>query len=325
MKFTGKSLPFLRVSSYPAHGRIGGGEESEATGSLEVSSPMHQVELDVAKQAADAAPVAIALVDASLGVRYANAKWLQLAPNGGGSWLQQVAPDDHERLRAEVIRAIAGAQNWSGAWQSQRLYGRPLHASLEPLPDGQGAVVSIIDPAVWADDPMIVAGRDALTGLPTRDPFLRALDNACGRADTERPVAVLFIDLDSLKPVNDEHGHLKGDRVLANIGRALAAAVRSDDVAARFGGDEFVALCRDITMADAVQLAGRIQHSIANATPEIERRLTASIGIAAGIPPLEALELLDAADQAMYRAKRKGPGRTESVVVVGNTARTRIA
>ncbi|MBI2706405.1 MAG: sensor domain-containing diguanylate cyclase [Actinobacteria bacterium] len=287
---------------------------------------MHQVELDAAKQIVDAAPVALALVDGSLGIHYANPRWHELAPADGSSWLEQVAPDDHDRLQAELRRAVSSGRPWNGSWLHERMRGRVLHGALEPLAghEGERGVVTLIDPTAWADSPLAAGGRDPLTSLPTREPFRRALDRACQRAGGDAPVAVLFIDLDSLKPVNDEHGHLKGDRVLANIGRALAAVVRSDDVAARFGGDEFVVLCRDISMAEAVQLAARIHHSIANATPEVDR-LTASIGIAAGVPPLDALDLLDAADQAMYRAKRKGPGRTESVVVVRSGASRRIA
>lgn len=291
---------------------------------------MHQVEeLDAARRAAEATPVALAVVDASLGIQYANRRWLALVPAGASSWVHHVAPDDHERLRGEMRRAVSSGRAWSGSWMLEHVRGRVLHGSVEPLAgwEGERAVVTLVDPSPWADSPLVVGGRDPLTGLPTREPFLRALDKACGRADRDAPVAVLFIDLDSLKPINDGHGHLKGDRVLANIGRVLAAAVRSDDVAARFGGDEFTALCHDISMADAVQLAGRIHHAIAGAAPELEgiKRITASIGIAAGVPPLDAIELLEAADQAMYRAKRTGPGRTESVVVMGREARIRTA
>jgi len=158
-------------------------------------------------------------------------------------------------------------------------------------------------------------GRDAVTGLPDRRQFegrlVVALRKARCRGDYR--FAVLFIDLDGFKAVNDAWGHLHGDRVLQAIGARLAGCIRPEDMAARFGGDEFTVLLDHLHgPSDAVRVAERIQSQMA--TPlEVEGRrseITASIGIALswhGYRDPDAM--LQDADRAMYRAKAEGKAR----------------
>jgi len=155
--------------------------------------------------------------------------------------------------------------------------------------------------------------HDALTGLPNRALFLDRLAQAMTRLGrNESALAVLFCDLDRFKVVNDSLGHTAGDQLLVAVARRLEGVLRAGDTAARFGGDEFVILCEDISGArEAFAVAERV--SAALAAPfvlgEDEAFVRTSIGIAmaveAGAPP-EAL--LRDADAAMYRAKERGGG-----------------
>ena len=153
---------------------------------------------------------------------------------------------------------------------------------------------------------------DALTGLPNRELFVRQLEHALAlwhRAQT--PFAVLFLDLDGFKLINDSLGHQMGDRVLIAVGSDIARELRSVDTGARFGGDEFVILLTDTNAAGALVVAQRVQASLAEAHDfeghEIVTRV--SIGIAtSAIDYSSAEEVLHDADTAMYRAKSTEPG-----------------
>jgi diguanylate cyclase (GGDEF)-like protein/PAS domain S-box-containing protein len=158
---------------------------------------------------------------------------------------------------------------------------------------------------------------DPLTGLPNRALFVERLVRALTR--TQRSVdyklAVLFLDLDRFKLVNDSLGHLAGDRLIVSIARELDACVRPGDMIARFGGDEFAVLVDNITgVADALRIAERIQdelHGIFSIEGS-EVFASASIGIALSSTGYDSAEdLLRDADTAMYRAKANGRGRYE--------------
>jgi diguanylate cyclase (GGDEF)-like protein/PAS domain S-box-containing protein len=157
--------------------------------------------------------------------------------------------------------------------------------------------------------------HDSLTGLPNRTLLRDRLDHALSRmARTGQPrVALLYLDLDHFKDVNDSLGHAGGDVALVEAANRLRGAVRPSDTVARFGGDEFVVCCEDISHADeAVNMAQRILAAMrAPFHPDSdELRLATSIGIAfARHPGTTADELLREADRALYTAKRAGRDR----------------
>ena len=158
------------------------------------------------------------------------------------------------------------------------------------------------------------AFHDTLTGLPNRALFLDRLKQAALRAGRNRKrFAVLFLDLDHFKYVNDSLGHLAGDRLLSDIVHRILGCVRSNDTVARLGGDEFTILLEDVPDAsEAVRFAERIQRALGEPfhMKEGEIFMSASIGIAMGSSGLEKPEdLLRDADTAMYRAKSLGRAR----------------
>jgi diguanylate cyclase (GGDEF)-like protein len=153
---------------------------------------------------------------------------------------------------------------------------------------------------------------DNLTGLPNQRAFGQLITNPPGRMD----VAILVIDLDGLKRVNDTLGHRAGDEMLVYAAHAMHSALRHGDVVARTGGDEFAALLFGASPAGAVLVGQRILANVA-ALPAGPLNPSLSIGIALGGPDDDLHQLLAAADQAMYRAKREGGGR---MAVAGSAA-----
>jgi len=154
------------------------------------------------------------------------------------------------------------------------------------------------------------ATHDPLTGLANRTLFDELLVRAAYRADRSgRPVAVLYLDLDGFKDVNDVFGHPSGDRVLSETSRRLEAVVRPGDMVARMGGDEFVVLCEHLSEpSDAEKIATRIVQAVGKPIPLATgvATVTASVGIALGEPGETAASLIGRADEAMYRMKQGG-------------------
>jgi diguanylate cyclase (GGDEF)-like protein/PAS domain S-box-containing protein len=166
-----------------------------------------------------------------------------------------------------------------------------------------------------AEDQLVVlALHDSLTGLPNRRLLLDRLEGALSRSRRNgRDIAVLFVDVDHLKRVNDELGHEAGDELLRGVAKNLLSVVRDSDTVARLGGDEFVVVCEQVGTPDELEvLARRMLQAIHIPVvfPTGTLVVSASIGI---VTPSAATDrpqdLLRAADGAMYRAKRGGRGR----------------
>src|SRR5918998_3855173 len=160
------------------------------------------------------------------------------------------------------------------------------------------------------------AAHDALTDLPNRTLFLERLQHALALAEQlERTVAVLFVDLDNFKFVNDSLGHQVGDRLLVAVAERLSACVRPEDTVARFSGDEFAFLLENVVdKGGAVSLAERIMQELQApfTLDEYELFVTTSIGIVLSTPEQKNLlpeDLLRNADVALFEAKQKGRDR----------------
>ena len=156
--------------------------------------------------------------------------------------------------------------------------------------------------------------HDPLTGLPNRVLFYDRLDHAMRRQQREHaPLAVLFLDFDGFKAVNDRFGHAGGDEVLRSAAALVASTMRAEDTVARFGGDELVVLSEHITGVDDVRgIAQRILDTLREPIALGDETITLSASIGICVAPVEGRsreELLNLADGAMYRAKAGGPGR----------------
>ncbi|WKB53627.1 GGDEF domain-containing protein [Eleftheria terrae] len=162
------------------------------------------------------------------------------------------------------------------------------------------------------------ANVDPLTGLLNR----RGLQAALGAHADGRPrvrgepdgLAMLAFDLDHFKRINDSLGHEAGDRVLRGVARCLGGCVRSDDLVARLGGEEFLVVCAEIELAAALQLAERVRSQVAalqfaGLPPQLQ--VTVSVGVARGVRG-EWNAVLRSADAALYQAKKQGRNRVEA-------------
>jgi diguanylate cyclase (GGDEF)-like protein len=206
------------------------------------------------------------------------------------------------REKGEVVGSLVVATHRPG-----RTYSKAEREML--LAFAEHASLALND-AKAVEDAIHQAVHDSLTGLPNRLLLLDRLDHALARAArTGSQAAVLFIDLDAFKNVNDSLGHAAGDELLREAAKRLMTCVRTSDTAARFGGDEFVVLLEDVDSSRVARVANRILEAMGE--PFVIRGrevfIGASIGIAIGGD--EADDLMRNADLALYRAKSKGKGQ----------------
>jgi len=160
----------------------------------------------------------------------------------------------------------------------------------------------------------VAASTDSKTGLLNLTTWQdRAKQGLSRAARSNEPVAVVLIDLDHFKNVNDTHGHLAGDRVLRGVATALGVELRGHDLLGRFGGEEFVAFLEGPTAEQAVEISERLRHCIASITISETPSVTGSIGVAYCTPPRQAnlVDLLQVADTALYQAKAGGRNRVD--------------
>lgn len=161
------------------------------------------------------------------------------------------------------------------------------------------------------------ATHDALTGIPNRASALEAIQRECSRQLREGgPLAVIILDLDHFKSVNDRYGHLCGDQVLREAAQRIAACVRTYDTVGRYGGEEFVVVAPATDGPGSLALAERVRQAVEKPAIQTDAgpvRVTASSGVASsdGSHRLTASAILRLADEALYRAKAAGRNRSE--------------
>jgi diguanylate cyclase (GGDEF)-like protein/PAS domain S-box-containing protein len=241
------------------------------------------------------------------------------------SLLSCVHPDDRQRMRAATDAALS-----TGEYSLEHRVTRPdgevrvVSARGRVEFDGDGTalrmVCAVLDVTERKEAERELEWRalhDPLTHLPNRTLLMDRLAQALRAADrhAETP-GVLFLDIDRFKSVNDELGHEAGDELLIVTGRRLREALRAGDTLARVGGDEFVAVCEDVSTEEELMANGeRMRRRFADPF-EIggePRKVSASIGVAlAGSPDEDPGRLIQRADRAMYAAKQHGRDRVEA-------------
>jgi diguanylate cyclase (GGDEF)-like protein len=245
------------------------------------------------------------------------------------SWVGARSPDCSGRPLADLFRAFKSLETQSQV--EKVLKGTMEEMALwSELPTRQGSDMTVrlrIRRVVLPSRSMIgviaqkpetgtslenhVGRVDPLTGLPDRSFVLDQLDVLLDSSrSTDRQFAVLFVDMNNFKQVNDTYGHLVGDRVLCEVVRRMSVCVRGGDQIARYGGDEFVVLVGRVSGLEEIKpVIDRIHASLQAPfeLPDGEVELSVSIGIAMAGPEIRtAEELLAAADRAMYESKRGG-------------------
>lgn len=160
--------------------------------------------------------------------------------------------------------------------------------------------------------------RDGLTGVFNRSYLTKALNAAIEVARTGYPLCLVMIDLDFFKKINDTHGHVAGDFVLAETCRLLMeSVVRTDDVLGRYGGEEFMLIMSEASLESALQVAERIRSTIEGHLYHFESKrisVTASLGVAQWKPKFKSAEtFIQAADECLYRSKSSGRNRVSSI------------
>jgi diguanylate cyclase (GGDEF)-like protein/PAS domain S-box-containing protein len=242
-----------------------------------------------------------------------------------GEWLGRVHQDDRAALTQALDAHLTGASHhFEHEHRIQHRDGsyRWMLARGMAVRDAHGHALRVVGSQTDVTDRKQAEQRlqhdamhDALTGLPNRVLFLDRLDQAIRRAQRAEPAAaaaVLFLDLDRFKLVNDSLGHQVGDRLLIAVARRLESAVRPPDTVARLGGDEFTVLLDGVSdVHEAAAVAERVQHTLRIPFDIDDRELhvDASIGIALADADAAPDTVLRDADVAMYRAKAEGKGR----------------
>jgi diguanylate cyclase (GGDEF)-like protein/PAS domain S-box-containing protein len=272
-------------------------------------------------------PLGVLQVDATRRITYQNERiartlHTRVGDMLGEDQLRDVVPGDRTAVD-EAVDAVLG-----GAGDRDIEYGlrdnarglRRIRAALRGLENADheitGAIISLADVTEdvrLREELHRRATYDALTGCRNRASTIAALDE-CNEPGRSRGTAVVFIDLNDFKQVNDRYGHAVGDRLLTYVAGRLRTAVRDGDVVGRFGGDEFVVVCRDVATAAVAQRIGEtLLAALDAAGPDlagITLRPQASIGVAWSRPGPAATDVLIArADAAMYEAKKARTGR----------------
>ncbi len=275
---------------------------------------------------AAAAPVGIFRTDAQGNCLYVNERWCQmtgLTPEEAAEigWIKGLHPDDRTKVVTEWYYAVREHRPFQLEYRFQQpdgtvtwVFGQAVVES-EKVGEITGYVGTITDISdrKYAEEQLLYnALHDALTNLPNRNLLLKRLELAINRTQRMKNYhfAVLFLDMDRFKIINDSLGHLAGDQLLTMIAQKLKSKIRAMDLAARLGGDEFVILLEHLGgIEEAIGVAERIltEFKAPLMLNGYEVFITASIGIVLGKENYrQASDLLRDSDIAMYQAKAQG-------------------
>jgi diguanylate cyclase (GGDEF)-like protein/PAS domain S-box-containing protein len=244
----------------------------------------------------------------------------------GRSSRDLTVPKESLEKAEEVVSELRAGRTWSGEVLLKRKDGSyvPVFVTATPLFDARGDLAGMIGVSSDISERKALqeelerrASHDPLTGLPNRPAFVERIGQALRRTrriQNSREVGVLFMDLDGFKTINDSLGHQAGDRLLVAVAECLRNRLRTEDVLARFGGDEFAVLL-EVTAgtSEAIRVAQRIAEDLREpfTVDDFQVSVSTSIGITLGTAHANDNPegMLREADAAMFRAKEQGPGR----------------
>jgi diguanylate cyclase (GGDEF)-like protein/PAS domain S-box-containing protein len=273
------------------------------------------------RRLAESLPGGVCQIDEAGQVVYANARLATVlgVPRADrlADQLATVEPGHRTELLEAVEQAVRGGADRQLEVDVLTRTGDPRRCLFTVAGmDGEGrpgaimSVTDVTDSARLREQLRIKATYDALTGLLNRAVVLAELERALTEPDAER-LAVLFVDLDRFKSVNDTHGHAVGDQLLCLVARRLTGQARRSDLIGRIGGDEFLLVCPGVADRTQAMAVARRVHDRLHGTfvvAGIRLRLAASVGVVMAGPRSTADQLVAGADEAMYRAKKSGGG-----------------
>jgi diguanylate cyclase (GGDEF)-like protein/PAS domain S-box-containing protein len=272
-------------------------------------------------------PMGIVQIDAERRIVYQNERAARAIGAGlgdvlGDEYLRPIVPGDRAAIDAAIDGVLSAGSDIDVEYGHRDERGlRRVRAGLRSLTAGTGEITGAIicltdvtEDVRLRDELKQRATYDALTGCRNRASTLSALGEALAGPGRTGGTAVIFIDLNDFKQVNDRYGHAAGDRLLTHVATCLRSAVRDGDVVGRFGGDEFVVICADVATAERARGIGEsLLAALGEGCLDLagERVMPqASIGVAWGDPATTAPDALIArADTAMYAAKKSRTGR----------------
>lgn len=332
---TGAAVRWVQVTTR-AVPTVDGGHElltalADVTGPREIRAALARSESQF-RAAMENAPIGMVLIDPQWRLQQVNTAFATLLGTDPevliGRDLSALShPQDRAGERANVQRLLAGeGQRFTLEKRYLRADGQTVWAVLDVVlvrtPDGTpdhfvAQLRDITESRLASEALAHRAMHDPLTGLANRSVMQEVLQSSLEQPGAAGRVAVLVIDLDEFKQINDRYGHPAGDEVLVHVAGVLRAATAGRGTVSRLGGDEFVIVVQDPDAARVVfEVAGGIHHGLQHPVRTQRRRLPvrASVGIAVADHALAsggAMGLLAAADAALYRAKAGGRSRTE--------------
>lgn len=268
-----------------------------------------------------------------MGIAHSSAARPRAAAAARRAWLARFGPEPplFARDLLDRVTTVDSRRSTAGITQAAQSLGvlRAHHGhsiaglvedltALRALVDDEVTATTVIDAALAAASASYVdelsailearATRDPLTGLPNRAAFGETLAHELRSADRAGTPALLLIDLDGFKGVNDSDGHLAGDAVLVGVAELLRAQVRGGDLPCRLGGDEFAVLLPRTSLAQATKVARRVLHAsrLDDRLASPSARVHLSVGVGSMPPATPADALVGATDAALYAAKAAG-------------------
>ncbi len=285
----------------------------------------HQVELERFRTLSDLAPMGILQTDEHWQTRYVNNRWLEVTGRSeddiqGLNWGNALYHEDADATLTELHACLAAGLEFRCECRIQRsiaeiiwvqLHARPIYNCMGNV---DGFLATLIDNSYYhqAEEKLRhLAERDALTGLANRVFFMDRLEHALDRIDRHGSLALLALDLDGFKNINDSLGHDAGDQLLIEVSKRLTKCVRNEDTVSRVGGDEFIILLEDLKQASvAAQVSEKVLEALQKPVfiSHQEVFISTSIGICFAVDGgrASAKILLKQADMALYRAKDAG-------------------